>query len=87
MAHRGTQLSFGQTQEAALAHYIVKFFKTVTGDNGHVAEIRQFEHEVLAPDPSQARVLGIRKFCDHEQLPSWSLRADRISVEEAEFPS
>lgn len=80
-------LTISSSQEVELTHYIVRFFKTVTGDNGYVAEVRQFEEEVLAESPVEAQELGIQKFCEEQRLSSWSLRADRISVQEAEFPS
>jgi hypothetical protein len=71
----------------AMTRYVVKFFKEVLGDNGHEAEICQGECEVDAPNPVEAVECGKRVFCDHGQLTHWSLRADRVSVAETEYPS
>lgn len=67
--------------------HIVKFFKTVLGDNGREAEICQAELEVDAANPLDAAERGKRKFCDIGRLAHWSVHADRVSVSETEFPS
>jgi hypothetical protein len=70
-----------------MTRYVVKFFKEVMGDNGHEAETCQGTLEVDAPSSLEAVERGKREFCDHERLAHWSLHADRVSVEETEYPS
>ena len=67
--------------------YIVSFMKEVIGNNGIAAEICQNSIEIDAPNRQAAGELAKRRFCEREQLPHWSLHADRIEVEEADFPS
>ncbi|WWP78046.1 hypothetical protein V5279_35965 [Bradyrhizobium sp. 26S5] len=70
-----------------MPRYVVRFMKTVSGDNGHEAEICQRFVEVDAPDKSSAAELAKTKFCETEHLKNWSIHADRICVLDAEFPS
>jgi hypothetical protein len=67
--------------------YVVKFFKTVTGDNGYTAEVCQAVAEVEASSADRAELMGKHQFCEQGRLADWSLHADRCSVVEAEFPS
>jgi hypothetical protein len=70
-----------------MARYIVQFMKDVLGDNGHEAEICQRSMEVEAADKMHASDLAKVRFCETESVKEWSLRADRVHVTEAEFPS
>jgi len=70
-----------------MTRYVVKFYKTVMGDNGHGAEICQGECEVDAANPLAAVDRGKHAFRDQARVPHWSLHADRISVAETEYPT
>lgn len=67
--------------------YVVKFFKTVTGDNGRTVEVCQAITEVEATSADLAESMGKHQFCEQGRLADWSLHADRCSVVEAGFPS
>jgi hypothetical protein len=69
-----------------MSHFVVKFMKDVLGDNGHQVETCQRAMEIDAKNEHEARALAERGFCMLERLPRWSLHADRIQVEEADFP-
>ena len=70
-----------------MARYIVQFMKDVLGENGHEAEICQRSIEIDAADKLHASDLAKVRFCETERLKEWSLHADRVHVNEAEFPS
>ena len=70
-----------------MARYIVQFMKDVLGENGREAEICQRSMEVEAADKMHASDLAKVRFCEAESVKEWSLRADRVHVTEAEFPS
>jgi hypothetical protein len=61
--------------------------KDVLGENGREAEICQSSLEVEASNEGKAAELAKRKFCETEALRDWSLRADRIQISAADFPS
>ena len=70
-----------------MTRHIVKFFKTVLGDNGHEAEICQGVLEIDAANALDAAERGQREFCHDGRLAHWTVHADRVSVAETEFPS
>ena len=70
-----------------MTRYVAHFLKDVLGDNGHEAEICQRTVEIEASCREQAADLAEREFCEIEHVGSWLLRADRVRIAEAEFPS
>jgi len=67
--------------------YVVRFMKTLLGENGHEADVCQSMLEVDAANEGQAVELAKRKFCEKQSLCDWSLHADRVHVHAADFPS
>ena len=61
--------------------------KDVLGENGRELEVCQGTLEVDAPDEIKAKELAKQKFCESQGLCEWSLHADRIQVEAADYPS
>ena len=70
-----------------MARYVARFMKNVLGGNGHEAEICQRSIEIEAPCITDAAELAKTRFCQSEQVREWMLRADRVHVTDAEFPS
>jgi hypothetical protein len=70
-----------------MSRFIVRFIKNVLGENGHEQEICQDTIEVNASSRSEASKLAQEKFCQHHGLSRWSDHADRVQVNEADFPS
>ena len=70
-----------------MSQYVVRFMKTVLGENGHEVDVCQSTHEVDASTEGQAVELAKRKFCEKQSLCDWSLHADRVHVRVADFPS
>jgi hypothetical protein len=70
-----------------MTRYVVQFFKEVMGDNGHEAEICQGKLEIDALNRLEAAEHAKREFCEQRRLADWSLHADRVSVDETDFPS
>jgi hypothetical protein len=70
-----------------MAQYVVRFMKTVLGENGHEADVCQGTLAVDASDEGQAVELAKQKFCEKQSLCDWSLHADRVHVSAADFPS
>ena len=70
-----------------MSRYIVKFMKDVVGTNGHQLEVCQGIIELEAPDEGQAVEAAKDCFCEREELAHWSIHADRIKVQPADFPS
>jgi hypothetical protein len=69
-----------------MAHFIVKFFKDILGDNGRDSEVCQHFLEVEAANSGDACELAKRRFCESERLQHWSLHADRLHVTESDQP-
>jgi hypothetical protein len=65
-----------------MSRFVVCFMKDVLGDNG-----REREVEIDAADEGLATETAKRKFCELQSLRDWSLRADRIKISAADFPS
>ena len=70
-----------------MSRFVVRFMKDVLGENGREAEICQDSLEIDASNEGQATELAKKKFCQTQALRHWSLRADRIQVRQADFPS
>ena len=70
-----------------MSRYVVRFMKDVLGENGREIEACQGILEVDALNEGQAAELAKQKFCEKQSLCDWSLHADRIQVETADFPS
>jgi len=68
-----------------MSRYVVHFMKDVLGENGRQIEICQSVLEIDASDEGQATELAKQKFCQAERLCEWSLHADRIQIEPADF--
>jgi hypothetical protein len=67
--------------------YVVRFMKTLLGENGHEVDVCQETLEVDASSEGQAVELAKQKFCEKQSLCDWSLHADRVHVNVADFPS
>jgi hypothetical protein len=70
-----------------MPRFIVHFMKKVLGDFGREREIRQCTIEVDAVGKVEASELAKRKFCETRGVMIWSDHADRLDVEEGDFPS
>ena len=70
-----------------MSRFTIRFMKDVLGENGRELEICQRSHEVDASDEADAVELAKKKFCESEALCHWSLHADRIQIQSADFPS
>jgi hypothetical protein len=70
-----------------MAHYVVRFLKTVSGDNGAHAEICQRSLDIDAENQAAAVEQAKRRFSALEGVPDWSLHADRVQVLPGDFPS
>ena len=67
--------------------YVVRFMKTLLGENGREVDVCQSTLEVDASNEGQAVELAKQKFCETQSLCDWSLHADRVHVNAADFPS
>jgi hypothetical protein len=70
-----------------MRHYIIRFFKKVTGDQGQVRELCQGVVELDASSEVAAETSAKQAFCAQHLTRDWSLHADRIETRPAEFPS
>jgi len=70
-----------------MSRFVVRFMKDVLGENGRENEVCQCTLEVDASSEGQATELAKKKFCEQQALHHWSLHADRIQVQQADFPS
>ena len=70
-----------------MSRFVVRFLKNVLGENGRQSEVCQGTLEVDAADQDKAVELAKTKFCAAQALHHWSLHADRIEIEVADFPS
>jgi hypothetical protein len=75
-------------QEAgSMSRFVIRFMKDVLGENGRQVEICQSIVEVDASSEGHATELAKQKFCETQSLCDWSLHADRLHIEKADFPS
>lgn len=70
-----------------MPRFVIFFVKDVLGGNGRSLEVCQSMLEVNAANEGEAAELAKRKFCEAERVCEWSLRADRVKVKAADFPS
>lgn len=70
-----------------MSRYVINFMKDVLGEYGRQCEICQSTVEIEAPSEDRAVELAKKKFCEKQALRDWSLHADRIQVQAADFPS
>ncbi|RXH07476.1 hypothetical protein [Bradyrhizobium guangzhouense] len=70
-----------------MAHFTVRFLKNVISDQGKSREVCQRTVDVDAHDATEAASLAQRQFCELREIADWSLHADRIDVQPADFPS
>ncbi|QHP71290.1 hypothetical protein EI171_30845 [Bradyrhizobium sp. LCT2] len=70
-----------------MARFTVRFFKDVIGDRGKSCEICQHVVDVDARDATEAVSLAQQQFNEFRGIRDWSLYADRIDVQPADFPS
>ncbi|MCA1409907.1 hypothetical protein I6F30_01845 [Bradyrhizobium sp. NBAIM20] len=70
-----------------MAHFTVRFFKNVIGDQGKSCEVCQRTVDVDARDANEAATIAQQEFCELREINDWSLHADRIDVQPADFPS
>jgi hypothetical protein len=70
-----------------MARYMVKFVKNLVTDTGQQMEVVQQSFDIDAPTQGEALELAKKCFCNGEQISEWTQRADRMLVEEADFPS
>lgn len=74
-------------QEGSMSRYVVRFMKDVLGENGRQREVCQSSLEIDALNEGHAKEVAKQKFCEQQSLCDWSLHADRIRIETADFPS
>ena len=70
-----------------MSRFVVRFMKDVLGENGHELEVCQGTLEIDAACEGDATELAKQKFCESQSLCDWSLHADRVKIEAADFPS
>jgi hypothetical protein len=70
-----------------MSRFVVRFMKDVLGENGHELEICQSLLEIDASSEGLATEAAKLKFCQQQSLCDWSLHADRIRIEAADFRS
>ncbi|MET4724520.1 hypothetical protein ABIF63_008626 [Bradyrhizobium japonicum] len=70
-----------------MAHFTVRFLKNVIGDRRKSYEFCQRIVNVDARDATEATLLAQKQFCEFREIGDWSLHADRIDVQSADFPS
>ncbi|MFK4506592.1 hypothetical protein ACVIW2_000418 [Bradyrhizobium huanghuaihaiense] len=70
-----------------MAHFTIRFLKNVIGDQGKSCEGCQCIVDVDARDAAEATLLAQQQFCERHAIRDWSLHADRIDIQPADFPS
>jgi hypothetical protein len=70
-----------------MSRFVVRFMKDVLGGNGREIEICQSLLEIDASNEGLATEMAKLKFCQQQALCDWSLHADRIRIESADFHS
>lgn len=73
--------------KVSMPRFIVRFIKNVLGDNGQMDEICQTAIELDAPNGREAELQAKERFCGMHATHDWSLHADRVKVDPADFPS
>jgi hypothetical protein len=70
-----------------MPRFIVRFMKDVLGENGQICEACQTVIEVDARNHREAEQQAKERFCGIHATHDWSLHADRVKVDPADFPS
>ncbi|MDE5462222.1 hypothetical protein [Bradyrhizobium sp. CSS354] len=70
-----------------MPRFIIRFAKDVLGENGQMSEVWQTTIELDARDEREAELMAKARFCDIHGTHDWSLHADRLKVDPADFPS
>jgi hypothetical protein len=70
-----------------MPRFIVRFLKEILGENGRMSEVCQTTVELEAQDESDAERKAKLRFCDIHGIHDWSLHADRLKIDPADFPS
>jgi len=70
-----------------MPRFIVHFIKDVLGESGHVSQVCQATVELDARNHLDAERKAKEKFCEIYATHDWTLHADRLKVEPADFPS
>ena len=70
-----------------MPRFIVSFMKKVLGDNGQMGEVCQTTIELDARNDREAEQQAKERFCQMHATHDWSLHADRLKVDPADFPS
>jgi hypothetical protein len=70
-----------------MPRFIVHFVKDLLGENGQRYEICQATVELDARDARDAEEKAKQKFCEMHATHDWSLHADSLTVQPADFPS
>jgi hypothetical protein len=73
--------------EGPMPRFIVSFMKKVLGENGQMDEVCQTAVELDAPNGRAAEEQAKERFCEIHATHDWSLHADRLKVDPADFPS
>ena len=70
-----------------MPRFIVSFTKDLLGEAGHTYEVCQSTVELDAPNDRAAEMMAKQRFCEMHGTHDWSLHADHLKVEPADFPS
>jgi hypothetical protein len=70
-----------------MPRFIIRFAKDILGENGQMSEVCQTTVELDARDEREAERKAKARFCDIHGTHDWSLHADRLKVDPADFPS
>ncbi|GGI29636.1 hypothetical protein [Bradyrhizobium guangdongense] len=70
-----------------MTRFIVRFMKEVLGERGQSSEVCQTAVELDARNAEEAEQKAKDRFCRMHGTEEWSLHADHIKVDPADFPS
>jgi hypothetical protein len=70
-----------------MPRFIVRFIKNVLGEKGQTSEVCQTTIEMDARNAQEAEQKAKESFCETHSTHDWSLHADRLKVDPADFPS
>ena len=70
-----------------MPRFVIRFIKDVLCDNGQMDEVCQATIELDARNDTEAEQQARNRFCQIHATQDWSLHADRLQVDPADFPS
>jgi hypothetical protein len=70
-----------------MPRFIIRFLKDVLGEKGQTSEVCQTTVEIDARNQRDAERKAKVRFCEIHGTDEWSLHADRMKVDPADFPS